>query len=119
MDHDQNEKMCETIVGVDFPHLEWTDWHKAGANGRVKIVYSGGKRLRLLELPTGFNEEEWCRKGHWGYVLEGEFVIHFADRKAVCRPGMGFVIPDGDPHRSQGYDQGTTLVFVVDEVDPK
>ncbi len=103
-------------VGIDFPAAEWEVWEKPGAVGRVKIAYVGGKRLRLLELPPGFNEENWCLRGHIGYVLRGEFVIHFQNRTVRCKPGMGFVIPDGDPHRSQGMEGEPTVVFVVDEV---
>jgi mannose-6-phosphate isomerase-like protein (cupin superfamily) len=106
-------------VGIDFPETEWVRWDKPGAVGRVKIQYTQGKRLRILELPAGFNEEHWCLKGHWGYVIQGEFTIHFKGRKVVCRPGMGFVIPDGDPHRSQGGNDEPTVVFVIDEVLPE
>lgn len=110
-------KELEALGGIDFPNMEWTSWEKPGANGRVKISYIGNKRLRLLELPPGFNEEHWCLKGHVGYVLQGEFTIHYEDRKVSCSPGMGFVIPDGDPHRSQGMEGNPTLVFVLDEMD--
>jgi hypothetical protein len=113
--------MTETTlpaVGIDFPGQPWEKWHKPGADGRVKIAYSNGQRLRLLELPAGFNEEEWCLRGHIGYVLGGEFTIHFKDRSVPCRPGMGFAIPDDEPHRSQGSDAEQTVVFVLDR-DPR
>ncbi|CAM4428307.1 cupin domain-containing protein [Paenibacillus tarimensis] len=105
-----------TNGGIDFENMEWTTWEKPGANGRVKMCFVDNKRIRLLELPPGFNEENWCLRGHSGYVLQGEFTIHYKDRSVACRPGMGFVIPDGDPHRSQGKDGEPTVVFVVDEV---
>ncbi|MBQ0891738.1 cupin domain-containing protein [Micromonospora purpureochromogenes] len=103
-------------VGIDFPGAEWEKWNKPGAEGRVKIAYVGGRRLRLLELPPGFDEHEWCLRGHTGYVLQGEFTIHFKDRSVPCRPGMGFVIPDDEEHRSQGSHGEPTVVFVIDEV---
>ncbi|RZU53885.1 cupin domain [Krasilnikovia cinnamomea] len=103
-------------VGIDFPNAEWETWHKPGADGRVKIAYVGGQRLRLLELPAGFDEHEWCVRGHSGYVLQGEFTIHFRDRSVPCRPGMAFVIPDDDEHRSQGSNDEPTVVFVIDRV---
>lgn len=110
----------ETLInlgGIDFPNMEWSKWEKPGADGRVKMCFIGNKRIRLLELPPGFNEEHWCLKGHVGYVLQGEFTIHYEDRSVSCSPGMGFVIPDGDPHRSQGMESSKTLVYVIDEVD--
>ncbi len=103
-------------VGIDFPATEWQRWDKPGAEGRVKIAYVGKQRLRLLELPPGFDEHQWCLRGHTGYVLQGEFTIHFQDRSVPCRPGLGFVIPDGEEHRSQGSDAEPTVVFVIDEV---
>lgn len=109
----------DNTVGVAFPAMEWDTWQKPGAEGRVKIQYIRGKRFRILELPPGFKEENWCLKGHDGYVLQGEFVIEFEDREVSCKPGMGFAIPDGDPHRSRGLDDAPTVVFVVDEVLPE
>ncbi|PWW58251.1 AraC family ligand binding domain-containing protein [Actinokineospora spheciospongiae] len=105
-------------VGIDFENTPWEKWEKPGAVGRVKTAYIGGKRIRLLELPPGFDEEHWCEHGHFGYVLGGEFTIHFRDRSVACSPGMGFVIPDDDEHHSQGSPGEPTVVFVVDEVVP-
>jgi hypothetical protein len=106
----------DQIVGIDFAALGWEKWTKPGALGRVKMVLSGRHRVRLLELPPGFSEEEWCLRGHTGYVLAGEFVIRFKDHEVPCAPGMGFVIPDDVPHRSRGLYDGATTVFVVDEI---
>lgn len=104
-------------VNINFNEIEWEVWEKPGATGRVKIQYTNGKRVRLLELPAGFNEEKWCEVGHQGYVLEGKFTIHFEESAYECHPGMGFVIPDGIKHRSQGEMDSKTVVFVVDEIN--
>ncbi|QNU66261.1 cupin domain-containing protein [Ruminiclostridium herbifermentans] len=103
-------------VGIDFNNIEWKKWDKPGAVGRVKMVFCNGKRVRILELPAGFNEEKWCEIGHQGYVLSGVFTIMFEDSSYECKPGMGFVIPDGVKHRSKGLDNDKTVVFVVDEI---
>ena len=39
------------IVAVDFPNIPWTTWKKPGAEGRVKLLNTQGKRFRILELP--------------------------------------------------------------------
>ena len=31
-----------------------------------------GRRWALVAYEPGVKREEWCRDGHWGYVLEGE-----------------------------------------------
>ena len=103
-------------VSINFNEIEWEKWEKPGAVGRVKTLFSNGKRVRLLELPPGFNEEKWCTKGHQGYVISGKFIINFEDSSFECGPGMGFVIPENVKHRSRGLDNEKTLVFVVDEV---
>jgi len=101
-------------VVVDLENAAWTPWSKPGAEGRVKLFNSNGKRLRLLELPAGFDEQHWCTTGHQGYVFEGSFTIVFDDSAWECRPGMAFSIPDGKRHRSRGASDSRTVVFVVD-----
>lgn len=103
-------------VTFDMETADWQAWSKPGANGRVKIFRSNGHRIRLLELPAGFNEQNWCLAGHQGYVLKGRFTIEFDDRSFDCHPGMAFSIPDGIRHRSRGAEDSETLVFVVDKV---
>ncbi|AYA15074.1 cupin domain-containing protein [Streptomyces alfalfae] len=110
------EGVTPTLVGIDFDAIPWEKWHKPGADGRVKIAYTQGMRARLMELPAGFDEQEWCTRGHQGYVLQGEFTIHFDDRSVPCRPGMGFLIPGEERHRSQGAEGEPTVVFVIDQV---
>jgi quercetin dioxygenase-like cupin family protein len=103
-------------VAFDTPAVPWEHWAKPGANGRVKRFISNGKRMRLLELPPGFDEQNWCLAGHQGFVLEGHFTITFDDATYECAPGTAFSIPDGVRHRSKGAPHSKTLVFVVDEV---
>ncbi|ACU72579.1 Cupin 2 conserved barrel domain protein [Catenulispora acidiphila DSM 44928] len=110
------ETQTPTLVGIDFDAMPWEKWVKAGADGRVKIAYTQGFRVRLMELPAGFDEQEWCTRGHQGYVLSGEFTILFDDRAVSCRPGMGFIIPGTERHRSRGSGTEPTLVYVIDEV---
>lgn len=104
-------------VSFDAESEPWIPWTKPGANGRVKTFISNGKRLRLLELPPGFDEEHWCLVGHQGFVLEGRFTIIFDSAAFDCGPGMAFSIPDGVRHRSKGATDGPTRVFVVDSAE--
>lgn len=110
-----NSVSYEPVV-IDLPAVPWQAWTKPGANGSVKLLKSNGKRIRLLELPAGFDEQNWCTVGHQGYVLEGEFTIIFEDKDWACGPGMAFSIPDGVRHRSRSASQAKTLVFVIDNV---
>lgn len=110
-----NPPLYQPVV-VDLAAVPWQAWSKPGANGSVKLFKSNGKRLRLLELPAGFDEQNWCTVGHQGYVFEGSFTILFEDAEWSCGPGMAFSIPDGVRHRSRGAAELKTLVFVVDEM---
>jgi len=103
-------------VIFDTKNEPWTTWSKPGANGQVKIFRSNGKRLRLLELPPSFDEQQWCLIGHQGFVIEGRFTIIFDDASFDCSPGMAFSIPDGVRHRSKGAPNSRTIVFVVDDL---
>jgi hypothetical protein len=106
-------------VNINFDEIPWQIWEKPGAIGRVKMIFSNGKRVRMLELPAGFKEEKWCLIGHQGFVLSGKFTIQFEKEDYDCEPGMGFIIPDGIKHRSRGRDDEKTVVFVIDEVEVK
>jgi quercetin dioxygenase-like cupin family protein len=102
-------------VTFDINAAPWQKWSKPGAEGRAKIFESAGKRIRILELPPGFDEKNWCQAAHQGYVMKGTFTILLEDRSFPCRPGMAFSIPNGVAHRSQGSSDEKTVVFVVDD----
>ncbi|WFU44601.1 hypothetical protein QA640_20415 [Bradyrhizobium sp. CB82] len=104
-------------VRINLPEISWDKWSKPGADGRVKLARAFGKRVRILELPKGFDEQNWCDKGHQGFVLEGEFTISFeTGDEFTCKQNDAFVIPDNIRHRSRGAASGQTVVFVVDEL---
>ncbi len=53
---------------IKFDSLEW----ETPKSGVTQKVFSDGKfRMRLLRFDEHFVEEDWCLKGHVGYVLEG------------------------------------------------
>ena len=59
---------------IDFQSIEW----KKPKTGVEQKVYSdGNQKIRLLRFFDDFVEEDWCIKGHIGYVLEGEMTIDF------------------------------------------
>ncbi|MBI5387696.1 MAG: cupin domain-containing protein [Verrucomicrobia bacterium] len=66
---------------------------------RFKVVEQNGRKLRLVEFQREFREPDWCRKGHWGYVLEGEGDLQFAHQTVPLQAGDGLVIPPGEEHQ--------------------
>ncbi len=60
------------------------------------------KNLQLKEYSQGLvNIDNWCEKGHLGYVLEGEVMVEFEDpnKLIIYNPGNGILIPAGVKHR--------------------
>jgi len=99
---------------VDFTHIAWGG--APGSGRRVKAAMLGDKQVRLFEMAPGYAEDEWCRNGHTGYVLQGEFVTEFEDGSEIWSRGTAFSIPIGTPHRNSNRSQLSALVFLIDEV---
>jgi hypothetical protein len=59
---------------VNFDNMLWNEPSKGI---RTKIFISGNQQIRLVEFSEGFTEQDWCIKGHTGYVLNGEFSIDY------------------------------------------
>ena len=84
---------------VDFGSMEW----ETPAEGvRFKAYEQGGKKLRLVEFAKEFVEPDWCTKGHFGYILEGQIEIDFDGKAIPFGPGDGVFIPAGEEHKHKG-----------------
>lgn len=98
---------------VDFATL---DWQSPAPGVRQKVCESPGRLLRLVEFSQEFREPDWCRKGHLGYVLEGEMEIDLAGTKVSYGPGDGICIPPGEAHRHKATVLSQTVrLILVDE----
>ncbi|MHC4457649.1 MAG: cupin domain-containing protein, partial [Planctomycetota bacterium] len=49
-----------------------------------------------------FVEPDWCRKGHIGYILEGQMEIDFDGKVIAFGRGDGVFIPAGKEHKHKG-----------------
>lgn len=65
----------------------------------AKAAIAGSHKLRLVEFQHGFEEPDWCRQGHTGYVIEGRLQVTFPGGTVVLEAGDGLHIPVGDAHR--------------------
>ncbi len=81
---------------VDFKSMQW---ETQAAGVKFKAYQNGGKKLRLVEFTKEFVEPDWCRKGHIGYVLEGQMEIDFNRKMVIFGPGDGLFIPAGEQHQ--------------------
>ncbi len=78
------------------------DWESLAPGVRHKVYIRGDHRVRLVEFTEEFVEEDWCCKGHIGYVLEGCISIDFNGSLARFEAGNGFFIPEGEENKHKG-----------------
>ncbi len=94
-----------------------TDWQQVSEHARQKLIDNGEKRVRLLKLAPGFQELDWCRRGHTGYVIDGSLEIEFADDKPnqTFSTGDAILVSQGEAHKAR-TGGGSALLFLVDDV---
>lgn len=97
---------------IDFERIEW---QPMAPGARHKPVERSGKRIRLVEFTDAFVEQDWCAKGHVGYVLDGELEIAFEHQTVRLAPGDGFVIEGGGAEKHKGKALGPVARFVLVE----
>ena len=82
----------------------------------VRAFAQSGKQIRLPEITRDFVEEDWCLKGHAGYIVEGELEIDFDGKTIVYRAGDGLLIPGGEAskHKPRAISEVVKLFLVED-----
>lgn len=76
---------------IDFPKMAWTPIPGA----QFKTFQRENFQIRLMEIFDDFEEKDWCQKGHYGYVLEGQLNIDFNGHIIEYREGDGICIEAG------------------------
>ena len=98
---------------IEFEKL---DWIQAGSGAKYKEYVNGTQKIRLLEFIEGFVEEDWCIKGHVGYVVEGEMKIDFNGQIVNYSKGDGLWISAGTEQQHKVLiDQGGRVLLVLFE----
>ncbi len=82
-------------VLVPFDQLPW---ESPAPGARFKAYVRGAQRLRLLEFSPGFEEAEWCTRGHAVHVLEGSLTLRLRDGEVRLRRGDVAFLEAGDGH---------------------
>ncbi len=75
------------------------NWESPAQGFRYKSYVEGNQRIRLVEFSEEFVEEDWCTKGHMGYILKGRVSIDFNGILLKFRKGNGFFIPEGEKNK--------------------
>ncbi len=92
-------------------------WDESVEDVRSKAAVRNGKKLRLVEFKDSFTENEWCMKGHIGYVLDGEMEIAFPDRVEIFRGGNGIMIAGGEVQRRRARVPQTNFSYNRNMID--
>jgi quercetin dioxygenase-like cupin family protein len=91
-------------------------WQQVSDLARQKLIDNGEKRVRLLDLHAGFQEPEWCKRGHTGYIIDGTLHIEFdGGRVQSYAAGEPLLISSGQSHKARVIE-GRVQLFLVDEV---
>lgn len=78
---------------VYFKNISWVEPEKGL---RYKAFKNDIQQIRLVEFSEGFEEKDWCLRGHAGYVLEGSCLIDFNGTKELFEKGNVIFISKGD-----------------------
>jgi len=103
----------QAMYRIDFAA---TLWVAAAPGVRYKVQKQGGRQIRLVEYSKDFAEPDWCRKGHIGYVLDGQMEIDFNGTVLTFKPGDGLFIPAGEKnkHKMTVLTRVVTAILVED-----
>ena len=81
---------------IKFKQLAW-EIPRQGV--KQKIHSNGQSRLRLIQFDDTFVEEDWCSKGHVGYVVEGEMTINVNGAMNTYKKGDGLWLEQGESNQ--------------------
>ena len=92
------------------------EWNSPAVGVREKRFEHKGETIRLLEFSYGFIEQDWCVKGHKGYVIEGSLFIDFNGKRIKYEKGDGIWIEEGEKNKHKAIiNEGEKVLIVLFE----
>ena len=102
-----------TTYKVDFESIPW---ETPTLGVRFKVHAHQRQQIRLVEFSPEFVDADWCRRGHVGYVVEGELEVDFNGKSISFSRGDGIFIPPGEAHRHRAKVRtGVAVLILVEE----
>ena len=103
-------------MSIELERFSEMPWQDMGEFARQKLIDDGEKRVRLLKLAAGFQEQEWCTRGHTGYVIDGALEMELPEGKSLTfSTGDAILLSKGTAHKAR-TGTGTALLFLIDDV---
>jgi quercetin dioxygenase-like cupin family protein len=94
---------------LPFRSLDWA----AGAHPLERKKLVDGQPVVLLEFAAGFEDPQWCRRGHIIYVLDGGLDLVLDERIEHLQAGDGCVLDRGTRHRATNPGDVPVRLLVV------
>ncbi len=98
-----------SFTHLPFASLEWT----TGAHPLEKKKVVDGHPVVMLEFAPGFEDPNWCERGHLIYALSGALELVLATRIERVTAGDGCVMPAGTRHRARNPGQSAVRLLVI------
>ena len=97
--------------------FEKMPWNESAKGVRTKVFTNGNQQIRIVEFSEGFIEQDWCKKGHAGYVLDGEFTNNYSGILERYKKGNVIFIPKGEQAKHKVImgkgEKATLLLFEI------
>jgi quercetin dioxygenase-like cupin family protein len=91
--------------------LESLPWSQ-GAHPLERKKVGGVLNVALLEFAPGFDDRNWCRRGHALYVLSGALTFEVDAGIVQVAEGESCVIDAGTAHRARNDGHQPVRVFI-------
>lgn len=75
-------------------------WENTQVGMKQKIVNNRNEQLQIIRFEEDFIEEDWCTKGHYGYILDGEMKIDFNGEIISYKQGDILNIKESHKHKA-------------------
>ena len=99
---------------IDLSNL---DWEETSLFLRSKSFEQANKKVRVVEIKKGLDHPDWCKTGHIGYVLEGEFDIDFNGEIIKYKQGDILFILTGEEQKHIPIPiSEKVILFLVEEI---
>jgi len=98
-----------SYISLPFGSVGWT----AGAHSLEKKKVVGGQPAVLLEFAPGFEDPNWCERGHVIYVFAGALDLLLDDRTERVDAGNGCILAPKTRHRAVNAGSVPVQLLVV------
>ena len=95
---------------INFDTYEWV---RPMVGVQYKAFINGNTKIRIVEFSEGLVEPDWCKKGHSGFILDGECSINFNGAIEYFKKGDIFHIPTSEEDKHMVIMNAGALVKIL------